>query len=110
MEGAEPDKREPPEEEAPNPPEVPEPPGIDVRLPAKEPSRNEDAEAGYRRMGIAYTIPIALVAPIVLLTVAGAWLDGRLHRSPAFTLGGALVGIIVGFINMVRLAARLDRE
>ncbi|MGC8666619.1 MAG: AtpZ/AtpI family protein [Chthonomonadales bacterium] len=106
------DKEERPEsdEQVPPLPEVPEPPKVEVRLPPKEARQTEDLEAGYRRMGIAYTIPIALVAPIVLLTLLGAWLDGRLRHSPAFTLGGALVGIVVGLLNMIRLVARLNRE
>ena len=100
----------PGEDGIPPPPEVPKPPAVEVRLPPKERSKSEDVEAAYRRMGIAYTIPIALVAPIVLLTFIGAWLDGRLHRTPVFTLVGALVGIIVGLLNMVRLVARLNRD
>ena len=70
---------------------------------------DQDEPNQYQRMGIAYTIPLMLVAPIIALLLLGAWLDSKLHRAPLFTLGGALVGTIVGFMNMIRTANRLNR-
>jgi hypothetical protein len=90
-------------------PELPEPPCLDPRLPEPEPVPSERA-AEYRRHGLAYTIPVALIAPVVVLTWIGAWLDGRLGgASSGWTLGGAIVGIVVGMLNMARLAARLSK-
>jgi len=68
-----------------------------------------ERSAGYRRFGLAYTIPTALIAPVVVLTFLGAWLDGRFGSgSSGFTIGGAVLGLVVGTINMLRLASRLD--
>ena len=62
----------------------------------------------YRQMGIAYTIPVSLIAPIILLTAAGWWLDKKLNKAPMFTLGGAILGAITGFINMFRMVSKLN--
>lgn len=95
--------------EVPPVPTLPEAPALKPHLPPlpKEASKEETA-AQYRSMGIAYTIPIALVAPIVLLTFIGAWLD-RVYGQSYFTPGGAVLGIVVGFINMIRLVNRLNK-
>ena len=63
----------------------------------------------YQRMGIAYSVPAALAAPVVVLTLFGAWLDSKTHYSPYFTLGGAVLGLISGLINMIRLVNRLNK-
>jgi len=90
-------------------PELPHPPTIEPRLPSPEPAASERA-AEYRRHGLAYTLPAALIAPVVVLTWIGAWLDGRLGvGSSGFTLGGAALGIVVGMLNMLRMAARLSK-
>jgi F0F1-type ATP synthase assembly protein I len=91
-------------------PTLPEAPKWTPQLPPHPAKAERNAKLDqYQRMGIAYTIPAALVAPIVVLTVAGAWLDARYHQSPLFTLGGALLGTISGFINMIRIANKLNR-
>jgi F0F1-type ATP synthase assembly protein I len=59
-------------------------------------------------MGIAYTVPTALLAPIVALTWLGVWLDGRFGWTPAASIGGLILGIVCGTINMVRLFRRLE--
>ncbi len=96
--------------EVPPVPELPATPELKPDLPPRpKPPAHEDEEAGqYRRMGLAYTLPIALAAPIVLLTVLGYWLDERFRLSPWCTMGGALLGFIVGMVNMVRIAGRLN--
>ena len=93
-------------------PEVPSIPGLPPVpvLRANLPKLDKPSQAAeeYRQMGIAYTIPAMLIAPIVLLTIAGYWLDNHFHKSPAFTLGGALLGAISGLINMIRTANKLN--
>jgi F0F1-type ATP synthase assembly protein I len=88
--------------------QLPEPPELVPALPearAKEPTPESDQ---YRQMGIAYTVPAALVAPVIVLTLMGVWLDGRWGNEPSgFTIGGAVLGIVVGVISMLRMASRL---
>jgi len=106
-----PDERrseEPGEPALPEVPELPEAPELRPRLPPQpgaEPPNSEDL----RRAGLAYTIPVALIAPVVVLTLVGWWLDGQFQMSPLFTLGGALLGFASGLINMIRIANRLNR-
>ena len=91
----------------PSVPTLPEAPKLRPNLPPiKKPS--EEAR-NYQQMGLAYTLPAALVAPILVLTLLGWWLDEKFHRSPIFTLCGALLGTVTGFINMFRIANKLDK-
>ena len=94
--------------EVPDVPQLPETPKLKPNLPRLPQSRETEETKEYRRMGIAYTIPVTLVTPIVLLTLIGWWLDERFHKSPIFVLCGALLGTLVGFINMIRLVNRLN--
>lgn len=89
-------------------PDIPEPPSIQSKLP-KYPDKGESQESNaVRKMGLAYSLPIMLVAPVLLLTLAGAWLDGKLKTAPWFTLGGVLLGLISGLMNMIRTANKLN--
>jgi hypothetical protein len=99
--------------EVPKVPALPETPEYRPNLPPlnrKSPSREQDEEEG-RRMGLAYVLPTALIAPVVLLTLVGYWIDQyRGGRDSWFTLGGALLGILSGFVQMIRIANRLNRD
>ena len=95
--------------EVPPIPELPEAPRLKPNLPPRPKPAGQEEPSQYQQMGIAYTIPIALVTPIIFLTLIGAWLDARYHRSPLCTVGGALVGTIVGFMNMIRMLGKLNR-
>ena len=75
--------------------------------PLPRPKAEEQAEQ-YRQMGVAYLIPTALIAPILILTIIGAWMD-RTYKASYFTLAGAVLGIVVGFINMIRFMAKLNK-
>jgi len=46
-----------------------------------------------------------MVVPIVLFIYAGHRLDLWLDREPWFMVGGALIGIMVGFYNLYRAVA-----
>lgn len=94
--------------EVPPMPDLPQAPALKADLPPKPKPAAEESAKEYGRMGLAYTIPMALVVPIIALTLGGWWLDQRFHKSPAFTLVGAIVGTIVGFINLFRLASKLN--
>ncbi len=96
--------------EYPELPQMPEPPTPVVSLP-DHPVKNDGKKAGeYREMGLAYTLPTALIAPVIVLTCLGAWIDGRSgSTSSPFTIGGAVLGTIAGMVNMLRMAARLGK-
>ncbi len=91
----------------PPPPELPAAPELKPNLPKRAHEDTPEAQQ-YRNMGVAYTIPTALIAPIVGLTVLGVWLDGRFHWAPIASIVGMLLGLVCGTINMVRLFKRLE--
>jgi F0F1-type ATP synthase assembly protein I len=92
-------------------PDLPDAPVLKPNLPPREKrsAKEKEEQADARQMGLAYVLPTALAAPVVLLTLAGWWLDNHFHKSPYFTLGGALLGTVSGFINMIRIAGKMDR-
>jgi F0F1-type ATP synthase assembly protein I len=125
------------EEEGPRRPAVPEPPAVRFERPRTRGAEPEDAGFGRgdggggqpkglltqaaRRsqniagLGVASTIGISLVVSIAVGTGFG-WLIDRylLHTRPdQLPLGlivGFLLGVLSGFINLVRVANRLNRD
>ncbi len=90
--------------------DLPEPPELHVRLPDRTVDGTSESARQYGQWGLAYTVPIALVAPVVLLTWLGSWLDGRVGTSGSeFTMMGAVLGLIVGLRNMTSIVRRLNR-
>lgn len=90
--------------ELPKPPEVPEP---DIRLPGQPPSA---VNKGLRAMALASSIGLSLVIPPVLGYFAGRWLDGRFGTEPVLSMVGLIVGIVLGFVEMVHILAQIERE
>ena len=54
------------------------------------------------RSGPAAAASYSLVGAILLLGGGGYLLDGRLGTSPWFTVGGLLLGIVVGFYELIK--------
>lgn len=50
-------------------------------------------------------IGITMIVPIMLCTLGGAWLDGRLHTKWIGVVG-FILGAIAGFQNVYRLVKR----
>lgn len=104
------DKEEPrlPEvPELPKPPEVQEP---DISLPGESPKPSTPANRGMRAMALASSIGLSLVIPPMLGYFAGRWLDGRFGTDPILSMVGLIVGIVLGFVEMVQILAQIERE
>lgn len=86
---------------------LPEVPRLEPKLPPR-PRPTKDAEMEPHRMGLAYVVPAALAAPVIVLTVLGAWGDARLHWG-WLTPAGAVLGFVCGLVNMVRITTRLGK-
>jgi hypothetical protein len=56
------------------------------------------------------SVGFALTGPIILGALLGIWLDARFKTSPWFTMGLLLLGIVAGFVEMIRSLNRLQRE
>lgn len=55
--------------------------------------------------GIGWAYRITSVSlEFVLPTVGGYYLDRSLGTSPTFTLAGAVLGLLVGFVHLIQLA------
>jgi F0F1-type ATP synthase assembly protein I len=59
-----------------------------------------------RRSGPAASASYALIGAIVLFGGVGFVLDGWLGQSPAFLLGGLLLGLVVGFYELAKVVWR----
>ena len=95
--------------ELPRVPELPQPPKIEVNLPKLGDRAEEQKVEQLRKMGVAYNIPASLIAPIIVLSVGGIWLDKRFGGGSVFTAVGFILGVIVGFMNMIRMVQRLEK-
>jgi hypothetical protein len=94
--------------ELPAVPEIPDAPSLKPILPPRPIPRAEEKPSDLQKAGVAYSLPASLIAPIIVLTIAGYWLDEKYGNYPAFTITGALLGTISGFINMIRIANKLN--
>ncbi len=106
-------EREEQEPQLPKAPELPQPPEIpapDIRPPG-EPRRAEaPINKGMRAMALASTIGLSLVIPPVMGYFAGRWLDGRFGTEPVISMIGLVVGIVLGFVEMVHILHQIERE
>ncbi|MCS7309889.1 MAG: AtpZ/AtpI family protein [Armatimonadetes bacterium] len=93
--------------ELPPPPEIPQPELQRHGQPAKPPA---PLQKGMRAMALASTIGLSLVIPPVLGYFAGRWLDGRFGTDPILSVAGLMVGIVLGFVEMVHVLHQIERE
>ncbi len=61
-------------------------------------------------MALASTIGLSLVIPPVMGYFAGRWLDGRFGTEPVISMIGLVVGIVLGFVEMVPILHQIERE
>lgn len=54
--------------------------------------------AGMKYAGVGIT----WVASVLLFLWLGSLIDGRLETKPVFTVTGALIGIVTGFVSLIR--------
>src|SRR5581483_8359396 len=91
-------------------PEVPEPPKIKSKLPPHpaKPEPGSFQPGSYNKMAIAATAASSFIMPIIVLSVAGWWLDGKLHTAPWLAFTGVLVGLIAGVASLLNVIKRLE--
>lgn len=63
-------------------------------------------QEGLRKSGAAMLAGYMLIASILAFGAIGYGLDLWLDRSPWFLLGGLLLGIVVGFVELARIIWR----
>lgn len=64
----------------------------------------------FRAAGRAGALGMEFAAAVVVCLLAGWWADGKLGTSPWLTLAGVILGSIVGFWSIYRMAKNLERE
>ena len=62
-----------------------------------------------RNTGDALTIGLMFGVAIAIGAGIGTWVDHRFHVAPWGSTIGALVGVVVGFVNLVEVAMRMAR-
>lgn len=62
---------------------------------------------GYRLVALGMNF----AGGVIIFALAGLWLDRRLGSTPAFTIGGTLLGLVLSFLNIYwKLAAYEKRH
>ena len=70
---------------------------------------NSNGPSLWRTLGQLGTMGIAMVAAVAIGLAVGYWLDKWLGTGPWLTMLFALLGIVAGFLNMVRDVKRFGR-
>ena len=75
----------------------------DSRPGGEEPGKERSPESlgeAYRKAGPYMSASTSLVGAVAGLTLLGYWVDGKVgNKTPWFTLVGALVGLVGGFVS-----------
>lgn len=75
----------------------------DSRPGGEEPGKERTPESlgeAYRKAAPYMSAATSLVGAVAGLTLLGYWVDGKVgNKTPWFTLGGALLGIVAGFVS-----------
>ena len=69
---------------------------------------NKKQESEFRSLLSASSIGLVFVISIVLGSLAGWWLDGKLGTKPYLTIFLMIMGIIAGFQNMWRFIKKAN--
>ncbi|MCS6831686.1 MAG: AtpZ/AtpI family protein [bacterium] len=101
------------EPELPKTPELPQPPELpkpDIPLTGGPAKPVPPINKGMRAMALASTIGLSLVIPPVLGYFGGRWLDEKFGTEPILAMVGLIVGIVLGFVEMVHILQQIERE
>jgi len=70
----------------------------------------QDDRRWIRKAGLASSIGLVLVISISIGYFFGNWMDRIFHTEPWLMLVFTLMGIVAGFIQMIRIANDLSRD
>ena len=59
-----------------------------------------------RKSGPYLSLGTGLAVPVLLGAWVGHWLDGKWETEPWFLLGGCILGLVVGFVNFLRVVLK----
>ena len=97
--------------QVPSSPNLPEVPKVSVTLPP-DPNRKKPADPdapNYGKMGLAATAASSFIAPIIVLTLGGYFLDkGVGHNQGWFVIGGVVLGFVVGISSLLNVIKKLS--
>ena len=78
-------------------------PGGDERGGRGEERAPETLGEAYRKASPYMSAATSLVGAVAGFTLLGYWIDGKVgDRTPWFTLGGAVLGMVGGFVSFFR--------
>lgn len=76
----------------------------------RDPDSRKDSSGSAKAFAVAWTLPFALVVPMVIGGVAGFLLDRWLHTKPLFLLLLGFVGLGLGIREALKTASLLDKK
>jgi ATP synthase protein I len=71
---------------------------------------SQDNGRWIRKAGLASSIGLVMVISIAIGYFFGSWLDRVFRTSPWLMLVFTIMGIVAGFVQMIRIANELSRD
>ena len=69
-----------------------------------------DWREGFRAAGPYVGLGMQLAGAMVLFTLGGYFLDGRLHTTPWLTVLGGILGMVAVFVQLIRTSQEMSRK
>lgn len=66
--------------------------------------------SAYRSLGAYGTLGLEFVLSVVLGLYGGRWLDQKFGTEGGFAVGGLVLGVVVGFRSIWRVAKQAERD
>ncbi len=88
-------------------PELPDAPKLAPTLPSRSSSPGAVEPGARGKLARAAEVTGALIWPVAILAVGGAWLDNRWHTAPWLAASGLMIGFAIGVTLLLRLIKHL---
>lgn len=70
--------------------------------------KKNDKSRQFQNMGLAATAGTLLVSSILIGYFLGTWLDDKLRSAPVCMAIGVLLGMVAGFVELIRMIQRIS--
>jgi len=74
------------------------------------PKKDKEQKSAYSEIGPFLGLGVQLAVTVVIMVLAGNWLDEKYHKAPMFLIIGACVGTFAGLYNLIKTALEIEKK